>query len=57
MIRDKINSSGNWKDDQAECYASKLFCGKLERQAGILPERYYHISGGNVNKMVCGSGN
>jgi aminoglycoside phosphotransferase (APT) family kinase protein len=34
----------------------KLFCGKLEKQAGILPERYYHISGGNVNKMACGSG-
>jgi hypothetical protein len=45
------------KTIKSEYYASKLFCGKLESSAGILPKRYYHISGGDVNKMVCGSGN
>jgi hypothetical protein len=40
------------KTIRPEDYASKLFCGKLERPAATLlkPKKYYHISGGNVNE-------
>jgi hypothetical protein len=43
------------KTIRPEDNARKLFCGigKVSRDTAEF-EKYYHISGGNVNKMICG---